>query len=117
MPITMTQKAAEEFQSLLNQEGKAGASLRLWIAGLGCHGFRYGMGIEDKDPDQGDQAFESNGIRVIVDSESMKFLDGSKVDYVSDPDNSGFSIDNPNPAPKADCDCSSGSCGSADAEA
>lgn len=116
MPVSVTQKAAQEFQSLLTQEGKAGAALRVWVAGLGCHGFRYGMGIEEGTPEEGDQTFESNGVRVVVDAESITYMEGSTVDYMVDPENGGFSIDNPNPAPRPDCDCSSGSCGPAAAE-
>ncbi len=113
MPISVTDKAARELTALLGKEGKTGAALRIWVAGLGCHGFRYGMGIEEKGPVNGDSSFESNGVVVVVDSESLKYLEGSCIDFLEDPEEGGFRIDNPNPAPEPDCDCGSGGCGDA----
>jgi iron-sulfur cluster assembly protein len=113
MPINVTDKAAREFTALLDKEGKTGAAIRVWVAGLGCHGFRYGMGLEENEPQQSDSLFESNGVRVVVDSESLKYLEGSRIDFVDDSEEGGFSIDNPNPAPEQDCDCGSGGCGGA----
>jgi iron-sulfur cluster assembly protein len=111
MPITVSEKAAAEFTALVAQEGKPGATLRLWVAGVGCGGFRYGMGIEDKAPEQGDSIYQSSGITVFVDADSMKYLEGVRIDYVEDPESGGFSVDNPNPAPEMGCDCGSGVCG------
>jgi iron-sulfur cluster assembly accessory protein len=101
----LTDKAAGQLSSLLMEQGKAGATLRVWVAGLGCAGFRYGMGIDEKEPEEGDLIFESNGIRVIVDPQSLSYMDGSLVTWVDDPENSGFSIENPNPAPQRECGC------------
>ena len=111
MPITITDKAATELTSLFGKEGKAGAALRVWVAGLGCSGFRYGMGIEEKAPEEGDQVFECNGVRIVVDPESVSHMDGSRIDFVEDPETGGFSIDNPNPVPVQSCNCAGG-CGS-----
>jgi iron-sulfur cluster assembly protein len=116
VPISVTEKAAREFTALLGKEGKTGAALRIWVAGLGCHGFRYGMGIEEKGRGDGDSSYESNGIVVVVDSESLKYLEGSRIDFLEDPEEGGFSIDNPNPAPELDCDCGSGDCGHSNGE-
>jgi iron-sulfur cluster assembly protein len=103
--------AAGQLNGLISEQGKSGATLRVWVAGLGCSGYRYGMGIEEKEPEEGDQIFESNGIRVIVDPQSLSYMDGSTVNWVDEPDNSGFAIDNPNPAPEKECNCGGG-CGS-----
>ncbi len=116
MPITISDKAATELASLFNKEGKAGALLRVWVAGLGCSGFRYGMGIEEKQPEEGDQVFESNGVRVIMDPDSVRYMDNSRIDFVDDPESGGFSVDNPNPAPPKDCNCAGG-CGTTEAGA
>jgi len=114
MPIVVTEKAAAEFTALLGREGKPGASLRVWVAGIGCSGFRYGMGFEENSPEDGDQVFESNGIKLVVDSQSLGFMEGAKVDFIEDPENGGFTVDNPNHPPQMDCDCGSGSCGHED---
>ncbi len=117
MPISVTDKAAREVSALI--DGKQKATLRVWVAGVGCSGFRYGMGLDEREPEADDSVFESNGIRVVVDQQSLSFMEGSTVDYV-DGEQGGFSIQNPNPVPEAcDCgdsacttgDCSSGDCG------
>jgi len=102
--------AAGRLTGILAEQGKPGATLRVWVAGLGCSGYRYGMGIDEKEPEQGDQIFESNGIRVVVDPQSLSYMDGSTVNWVDEQENSGFAIDNPNPAPARECNCGGG-CG------
>jgi iron-sulfur cluster assembly protein len=111
MAITVSEKAAGQLATLLAEQGKQGGTLRVWVAGMGCSGFRYGLGIDDKEPEEGDQIFLSNGIKVVIDPQSLSQMDGSTVTWVDEPDNNGFSIENPNPAPAKECNCSSGSCG------
>jgi iron-sulfur cluster assembly protein len=105
MAILLSDKAAGQLTSLFTEQGKAGATLRVWVAGLGCSGFRYGMGIEEKEPEEGDQIFESNGVKVVIDPQSLSYMDGSLVTWIDEPDNSGFSIENPNAAPQKECGC------------
>ena len=107
----LSDKAAGQFVSFATEQGSKGAMLRIWVAGLGCSGFRYGMGIEEKAPEEGDQVFESNGVRLVIDAQSLSYMDGSMVTWVDDPQNSGFSIENPNPAPERQCNCGSAGCG------
>ena len=111
MAIQVSDKAAEQLAALFTDQGKPKATLRVWVAGLGCAGYRYGMGIDEKEPEEGDQVFESNGVRVVIDPQSLSYMDGSTVSWVDEPDNSGFSIENPNPAPQKECNCGSGGCG------
>ena len=111
MAILISDKAAGQLATLFEEQGKPGATLRVWVAGLGCSGYRYGMGIDEKEPEEGDQIFESNGVKVVVDPQSLSYMDGSLVSWVDEPDNQGFSIENPNPAPQKECNCGSG-CGS-----
>ncbi len=111
MAVTLSDKAAGQFVSFAMEQGSKGAMLRIWVAGLGCSGFRYGMGIEEKAPEEGDQVFESNGVRLVIDAQSLGYMDGATVTWVDDPQNSGFSIENPNPAPERQCNCGSAGCG------
>jgi iron-sulfur cluster assembly protein len=105
MPITVSDKAAGQIAAIFSEQGKSDAMLRVWVAGLGCSGFRYGLGIEDRAPEQDDKIFEANGIRVIIDPQSLSYMEGSTVDFIEDPQNGGFSIANPNPAPQKECGC------------
>ena len=115
MPISLTEQAAREVGTLLAGQGKAGAMLRVWVAGAGCGGLRYGLGIDDKEPEKDDTVFDSNGVRVVIDPQSLSFMDGSTVKWVDDGENSGFDIENPNPPPVSDCNCGAGDeCGAGD---
>jgi iron-sulfur cluster assembly accessory protein len=105
--ITITERAAREAVRILGEQGKPGALVRVWIAGVGCHGFQYGLGIDEAEPKPGDQVFESGGVRLVVDPESFRDLDGATLQWVDDPDNQGFNVENPNPAPE----CGAGCCG------
>jgi iron-sulfur cluster assembly protein len=110
MAIMVSDKAAGQLSSILSEQGKPGACLRVWVASMGCSGYRYGMGIDEKEPEEGDKIFESNGIRILVDPQSLSHMDGSLVNWVEEPENSGFAIDNPNAAPAKECNCAGG-CG------
>ena len=110
MPITVSDKAAGQLVSIFGEQGNPNALLRVWVAAVGCSGFRYGMGIEDRSPEQDDTIFHANGIRVVIDPQSLSFMDGSTVDWIEDPMNGGFAIANPNPAPQTECGCG-GACG------
>jgi len=105
MAISVSEKAAGQLSTILAEQGKPGALLRVWVAGLGCSGFRYGLGIDEKEPEEGDQIFESNGIRMVIDPQSLTYMDGATVNWVDGPENNGFAIDNPNPAPEGGCSC------------
>lgn len=107
--ITITDRAAREAARILGEQGKPTAMVRVWISGVGCGGYQYGLGIDEKEPGDGDQVFETGGVRLIVDPESFPRLDGATLTWVDDPDNQGFSIENPNPAPA----CGSSCCGDA----
>jgi iron-sulfur cluster assembly accessory protein len=107
--ITISERAAREAGRILGEQGTQAAMVRIWIAGVGCGGFQYGLGIEEKEPETGDQVFEAGGVRVVVDPRSFEHLDGAKLDWVDDAENQGFNIDNPNPAPE----CGGGCCGDA----
>ena len=51
----------------------------------------------------GDQVFEKDGIKVIVDPMSMRYLEGAEVDYKEDLMGGGFAIKNPNATSTCGC--------------
>ena len=106
--VFMTPIAAEKLQALLAEKKLDGYGLRVFVAGGGCSGSQYGMAFENKTED-GDFVFDSQGVRMYLDSASAMSLEGATVDYIDGPDGAGFKIDNPN---QASGGCSSGSCGS-----
>ncbi len=54
-------------------------------------------------PEEGDDVVEKNGVMVMVDQESLEFLEGCQLDYVEALNDSGFKIENPNAARSCGC--------------
>jgi iron-sulfur cluster assembly protein len=88
---------------LINSQEKKNAALRVWVAGGGCSGLSYGMALDDSEPEEGDNVFEQNGVKVYVDALSLNYMSGSQVDYVDDVLGGGFKIENPNATSSCGC--------------
>ena len=101
MGITMTDVAAERVKAFLDNRGK-GIGLRLGVKTSGCSGMAYVLEFVD-EMNEDDEVFEDHGIKVIVDSKSMVYLDGTELDYGKEGLNEGFKFNNPNA--KAACGC------------
>jgi iron-sulfur cluster insertion protein len=71
-----------------------GKPLRVFVQGGGCSGFQYGFTFDEKR--DGDNAWEQDGVTILVDPQSATYLKNSKVDYVEDFRGAGFSVTNPN---------------------
>jgi iron-sulfur cluster assembly protein len=99
--ITLTESAAKHVQSYIAKRGK-GVGLRLGVRTTGCSGLAYKMEFADEVLPE-DQAFESNGVRVLVDPKSLAYLEGTQLDYVKEGLNEGFKFNNPNV--KDECGC------------
>jgi iron-sulfur cluster assembly protein len=100
--VALTDIAAEKVRGFLaDQEGQAG--LRVGVQGGGCSGFQYQLALDEQR--DGDQVFDHDGIRVIVDAASLQYVDGSTVDYTESLMGAGFQVNNPNVV--AACGCGS----------
>mgnify|MGYP001547480572 CR=1 FL=1 len=100
--ITLTDRAAVQVRDLLEKQEKPNAYLRVFVSGGGCSGFSYGMTLEEEAM-EGDQEFDSNGVKVIVDPRSATYVEGAQVDFVDNMMGGGFKIDNPNAASSCGC--------------
>lgn len=101
--ITLTERAATEVKSLIEEQARPGAALRVWVAGGGCSGLQYGMALDDAEPEEGDRILEDQGVRIFVDSLSLSYMSGSVVDFVEDVLGGGFKIENPNATRSCGC--------------
>jgi iron-sulfur cluster assembly protein len=101
MSITITEAAARHVRTYLDNRGK-GLGIRLAVRTSGCSGMAYEMEFVDELQD-GDQVFEDHGIKVVIDSKSLVYLDGTEVDYTREGLNEGFKFNNPNA--KSECGC------------
>lgn len=102
MSITVTEAASKKVQGFMKETGKDGYGLRMRVAGGGCSGLQYQLGIDEK-AGAGDKVLESNGLKIFVDLKSALYLAGVEVDYVEGLLESGFKITNPNA--KSTCGC------------
>lgn len=100
--ITLTPTAATKLSSLIEERGDPNSGLRVFVSGGGCSGMQYGMAIESEVREV-DQVFESEGIKLIVDPNSLMYLAGSRVDYVENMMGGGFAIENPNAMSTCGC--------------
>ena len=94
MAITLTQNAAQQIQGQLAKRGK-GLGLRIGIKKVGCSGFAYTFDYAD-EVRAGDQLFESHNAKVVIDTDSLSLLDGSRLDFVKEGLKQSFKFDNPN---------------------
>ena len=70
-------------------------ALRLGVRKTGCSGWAYTVQLDNEiAPD--DAVFEDRGIKVVIDAESLPYLDGSEIDFVADGLNRTFQFNNPN---------------------
>ena len=105
--ITISDKGAEKVHEFLAaQEADASmAGLRVGVRGGGCSGFQYQLAFDEQR--DGDVVFQSHGLKLLVDNESLPFVSGSTIDYEESLQGAGFKVDNPNVV--AACGCGSSS--------
>ena len=104
--INVSSTAASKINELLSEEGKAGSGLRVFVQGGGCSGFQYGLMIDEGEGDEStDSVIESNGVKLLVDPISARYLAGAEVDFVDNITGGGFTLKNPNA--KSTCACGS----------
>jgi len=100
--VSLTQPAAAAIRDVLQQKNLPGYALRLFISGGGCSGYQYGLALDSNIRSE-DKVFETEGIKLIVDEVSIKYLQGATVDYVDGITSSGFKIINPNAISSCNC--------------
>jgi iron-sulfur cluster assembly protein len=103
--LTISDKGAEKVHEFLSsqQADVTMAGLRVGVRGGGCSGFQYQLAF-DEQRDQ-DAVFESHGLKLLVDRESLPFVSGSTIDYEESLQGAGFKVNNPNVV--AACGCGS----------
>src|SRR5687768_18579998 len=101
--VTLTEIATKKVTEFLATQEQVEAGLRVAVKGGGCSGFQYALALDETR--DGDQVYEDRGIRVIVDEASLRYVDGSTVDYTESLMGAGFEVKNPNVV--AACGCGS----------
>ena len=101
MGIQLTPNAVEHVRRRLAGQDAA-VGLRLGVRVAGCSGFTYTVGVAESVGDD-DQTFDVDGLTVVVDRQSLPFLEGIEVDLVAEGLNRRLAFRNPNA--KEECGC------------
>jgi len=101
MTVSLTESAADRVRSFLESRGR-GVGLRLGVKKTGCSGFAYVVNYAD-EVGAADVVFEDRGVRVIVDADSLRYVDGTEIDFVRQGLNEAFKFRNPNV--RGECGC------------
>jgi iron-sulfur cluster assembly protein len=101
MAISITPAAADRVKNFLATRGR-GLGLRLGVKSTGCSGYAYVVNYADELA-KDDVVFDAQGVKIIVDSKSLSYIDGTEVDFVKQGLNEAFRFRNPNV--KGECGC------------
>ncbi len=101
MAITLTENAATQIKRQLAKHGK-GIALRIGVKKVGCTGLAHTFDIAEEIREN-DHSFEAHNARVLIDADSLVFLDGSRIDFVTEGLKQVFKFDNPNV--DSECGC------------
>jgi iron-sulfur cluster assembly protein len=101
--VILTDIAAEKVREFMNGQNAEATSvgLRVGVRGGGCSGFQYALALDEQRDD--DHVFDSSGIRVLVDPASLRYVEGSTVDFTESFMGSGFEVSNPNVVSSCGC--------------
>lgn len=100
--VILTDIAASKLKDLLDKQNRQGQGIRLQVVRGGCAGYMYNMDFA-QNPVADDTVMEQHGVKLVVDSESLKMLKGVTVDYVETLQGAGFKFENPNATKSCGC--------------
>ena len=99
--INITDKAISKIQEVLKEQNMK--YFRIRVKGGGCSGFQYVFKSEDSINKKRDIIFNFKNLQILIDKNSMDFINESELDYKDELIGSSFSITNPNA--KNSCGC------------
>ncbi len=104
MSVILTETAAREIKSIVNQQelDTENVCLRVGVKGGGCSGFSYLLDLTESQKDT-DEIFEQHGVKIICDPKSMLYLNGTTVDFKDEIMGRGFVFNNPNATTTCGC--------------
>lgn len=102
--ITLTDACTARIAELVAEENNPNVMLRVFIEGGGCSGMQYGFTFEETKNEDDFEIVKDN-VRLLVDSMSMMYLEGSTIDFKEDLYGAAFSIQNPQA--QTTCGCGS----------
>ncbi|KAB0538822.1 iron-sulfur cluster insertion protein ErpA [Pseudochrobactrum algeriensis] len=99
--ISVSDAAAKRIVKILQKQADKSA-LRISVEGGGCSGFSYKFDLVS-DTNDDDLIIEKDGAKVLIDSISVPYIDGSVIDFIDDLMGQSFQINNPNVTSSCGC--------------
>jgi iron-sulfur cluster assembly protein len=101
--MTITDKAKAKLEAL-RKETKIGDEffLRVAVQGGGCSGLSYKLDF-DNEIRKGDQEFNEDGYKIVLDMKSFLYLAGTELDFSDGLNGKGFNFINPNATRTCGC--------------
>jgi iron-sulfur cluster assembly protein len=101
--VTLTPAAVRQVNYLIDKQKQGRQCLRIAVRGGGCSGLSYVMNLEPA-PGERDIVFEIDGLTVLVDPKSARFINGLNLDYsVKNLLEGGWRFSNPNAQRSCGC--------------
>ena len=100
--FTLTPKAAEMVKTIMKNEGREGAGLRVTVMPGGCSGYTYGLDFADA-ASADDIVVEQEGVKVFINEDVEPLVSGARLDFVESLQGAGFVLDNPNATSHCGC--------------
>jgi len=101
--ITVTNEAKTKLTGLMSEDGMGSdAFVRVSVKGGGCSGLMYDLSFDEK-LNEGDQIFEDNNVKVVVDLKSFLYVHGTILEYSGGLNGKGFVFNNPNATRTCGC--------------
>jgi iron-sulfur cluster assembly accessory protein len=102
--VTLSAAAVKQVKEVMAQQGFTNYVLAVRVVPAGCSGLGYDLNLV-KEAKPGDLTWQQDGITIVTDAISSKYLIGTEMDYVTSDTASGFKFHNPNA--KSSCGCGS----------
>ena len=101
--VTVTPAAVQQVKRLIQKRGNDNLGLRVGVRGGGCSGLSYIIDLEE-EPTENDLVYEVDGLKVMVDKKSARFIAGTTLDYsTANLLEGGWKFINPNAAKSCGC--------------
>ncbi len=102
--ITVTHSALKQITSIKGLENRSKIDfLRINVKRGGCSGFSYKLGFDSKINEK-DKFFEpEEGLKIVIDSQSLLYIMGMRLDFEGGLNGQGFVFSNPNATKTCGC--------------
>lgn len=101
--VLVSKEAAKYIAEYILSHNMINAYIRLGVKGSGCNGLSYHIEFESDNIKDKDIVYDQLGVRLVIDNKSIKYLNGSTLDWKKSLMSTGFKINNPQETSRCGC--------------